>query len=62
MLGKDAFAFLEPPFDPARIVLDQSQHDASTLVELEYNALIRGLDYFYGVLRDLGCDGRFRAA
>ena len=59
ILGDGAFAFLEPPFDPERIVLDQSQHKPLTLVALEYDALIRGINYFYKMLRKLGCDGRW---
>lgn len=54
-LGQGAFAYLEPPFDPARIVLDQSTLAPDRLVALEYQALIRGLANFRAVLRGLGC-------
>jgi hypothetical protein len=54
-LGEGAFAYLEPPFDPARIVLDQSKLAPDRLVELEHQALIRGLASFRTVLRSLGC-------
>jgi hypothetical protein len=53
-LGQGTFAYLEPPFDPARIVLDQSQLAPDRLVELEHQALIRGLANFRAVLRGLG--------
>lgn len=53
VLGEGAFRFLEPPFDPARLVLDQRQLEAGTLVELEYDALVRGSRYFFGVLQKL---------
>jgi sugar phosphate isomerase/epimerase len=54
-LGEGAFAWLDPPHDPARIVLDQSQLSPETLVDLEHQALIRGLAAFRRVLTDLGC-------
>ena len=56
MLGEGSFRFLEPPFDPAQIVLDQSEHAPATLVDLEYKALVRGVNYFYAMLRELGCN------
>jgi 3-oxoisoapionate decarboxylase len=54
-LGKGAFAFLDPPHGPARIVLDQSQLSPERLVDLEHQALIRGLAAFQQILTDLGC-------
>ncbi|MDW4549929.1 sugar phosphate isomerase/epimerase family protein [Defluviimonas sp. D31] len=60
-LGKGAFAFLEPPFDPARLVLDQSEFDGKRLVELEYEALVRGMAWFKDRLAELGCAGKWSA-
>jgi hypothetical protein len=54
-LGEGAFAFLDPPHDPARIVLDQSRLSPERLVALEHQALIRGITAFRSVLADLGC-------
>lgn len=50
-LGRGTFAYLDPPFDPARIVLDQSQHSGAELVRLERAALERGLAWLAGQLR-----------
>nr|HMS97013.1 sugar phosphate isomerase/epimerase family protein [Tabrizicola sp.] len=38
-LGEGSFRWLEPPFDPARIVLDQSRLPPERLVALEHEAL-----------------------
>lgn len=54
-LGQGSFAYATPPFDPGRIVLDQTGLSAEELVRLEARALERGLDWYKGVLRDLGC-------
>ena len=54
-LGKGSFAYLEPPFDPARVVLDQSRLTPEDLVALEYQALIRGVAAFRAVLERQGC-------
>jgi sugar phosphate isomerase/epimerase len=56
-LGKGAFAYLEPPFDPARIILDQSQLSGEALARYERAALDRGLTWFLGELRALGVEG-----
>jgi sugar phosphate isomerase/epimerase len=56
-LGQGAFAYLDPPFDPARIVLDQSAHSPQQLVALEHAALLRGVSAFKAVLRRQGCSG-----
>ncbi len=56
-LGQGSFAYADPPFDPGRIVLDQTRLSAEELVRLEARALGRGLDWYKGVLRDLGCSG-----
>lgn len=60
VLGEGAFAFLEPPFDPARIVLDQSKLSPERLVELEEGALLRGMAAFRALLTKLGCSGRWQ--
>lgn len=59
VLGEDSFAYAKPPFDPGRIVLDRSRLTPDDLVRLEARALERGLDWYKGVLRDLGCTGRW---
>ena len=38
-LGEGAVAYLDPPFDPARVILRQSEFSPQTLVELESHAL-----------------------
>lgn len=53
VLGQGAFAFLPPPFDPARIVLDQRALASADLVRLERQALDRGQEWFSGVLREM---------
>jgi 3-oxoisoapionate decarboxylase len=55
-LGEGSFRFLEPPLDPARIVLDQSKLPPGELVEREHQALIRGVAAFRAVLERQGCD------
>lgn len=54
-LGEGSFVFADPPFDPAHVVLDQSQLSPERLVALEYQALIRGNAAFRAVLTGLGC-------
>jgi hypothetical protein len=54
-LGEGAFAFADPPFDPAFLVLDQSRLSPEQLVDLEHQALLRGTAAFRKVLTDLGC-------
>jgi 3-oxoisoapionate decarboxylase len=56
-LGEAAFAFLDPPFDPSRIILDQSRFGGEELVKLERDALIRGMAWFKSTLKELGCVG-----
>ncbi|MBM3519271.1 MAG: sugar phosphate isomerase/epimerase [Alphaproteobacteria bacterium] len=56
-LGEGSFRFLEPPFDPRRIVLDPARHGGAELVSLERQALDRGLPWFKGVLAELGVTG-----
>jgi 3-oxoisoapionate decarboxylase len=53
-LGEGGFRFLEPPFNPERIILDQSEHAASELVRLERSALDRGATWFRQELDQLG--------
>lgn len=54
-LGEGSFAYLDPPHDPARIVLDQSKLTPERLVDLEYQALVRGVAAFRAVLERQGC-------
>lgn len=55
VLGEGSFSCLEPPFDVAQIVLDQSLLAPERLVELEHQALIRGVRAFRAVLERQGC-------
>ena len=55
-LGAGSFAYLEPPFDPARLVLDQSRLTPDELVALEHQALVRGVQAFRAVLERQGCE------
>ncbi|HMS95650.1 MAG TPA: hypothetical protein PKA03_10590, partial [Tabrizicola sp.] len=55
-LGEGSFRFLAPPFDPTRIVLDQSRLPPDRLVALEHEALLRGVRAFRAVLQLQGCD------
>jgi sugar phosphate isomerase/epimerase len=56
-LGEGSFRFLDPPFDPERIILDQSQHSGEALVALERAALERGVAFFKASLARLGVTG-----
>jgi sugar phosphate isomerase/epimerase len=60
-LGEGAFRFVEPPFRPERLVLDQRHFSPAELVQLERLALGRGLEWFLGELRALGVSG-FKAS
>jgi 3-oxoisoapionate decarboxylase len=53
-LGEGAFAYLDPPFDPARVILQQSELTLQTLVDLESQALNHGRDNFRQVLKNQG--------
>jgi sugar phosphate isomerase/epimerase len=56
-LGEGSFAYAEPPFDPAFLVLDQSKLGPQELVRLEYEAFRRGLASFRETLASLGVTG-----
>lgn len=56
-LGEGTFAFLDPPFDPALVVLQQSEFSPEKLVELESQALHRGHRAFRQILGNLGATG-----
>ena len=56
-LGEGAFAYLDPPFDPARVILQQSEFTPQTLVDLESQALNHGRDGFRQVLKNLKATG-----
>jgi sugar phosphate isomerase/epimerase len=53
-LGEGSFAYLDPPYDPGRIVLDQSLLTPDQRVDLEHQALIRGVAAFRAVLERQG--------
>ena len=54
-LGAGSFGYLDPPFDPGRIVLDPSALAPDQRDDLEYQALIRGVAAFRAVLERQGC-------
>ncbi len=56
VLGEGSFRYLEPPFDEGRIVLDQSKLSPERLVDLEHQALLRGVKAFRAVLERQGCE------
>jgi sugar phosphate isomerase/epimerase len=56
-LGKGAFAYLDPPFYPAHVILQQSAYSPQSLVDLENQALHRGHESFRQVLKNLGATG-----
>jgi sugar phosphate isomerase/epimerase len=56
-LGEGAFAYLDPPFSPAHVILQQSAFSPQMLVDLEFQALHRGHEGFRRVLRKLGTSG-----
>ncbi|WP_406649872.1 sugar phosphate isomerase/epimerase [Aliisedimentitalea scapharcae] len=56
-LGDGAFAYLDPPFDPARVILRHSEFSPQTLVDLERQALHRGHEAFRQILKTLGASG-----
>ena len=58
-LGEGAFAYFDPPFDPARVILRQSEFSPQTLVDLESQTLQRGHDGFRQVLKNLGATGNW---
>ncbi len=58
-LGEGAFAYLDPPFDPARVILRQSEVSPQALIELESQALHRGHEAFRQVLKQLGATGNW---
>ncbi len=56
-LGEGAFAYLDPPFSPAHVILQQSAFSPQMLVDLEFQALHRGHEGFRQVLKNLGATG-----
>jgi len=56
-LGEGAFAYLNPPFDPSRVILQQSAFNPKMLVDLERQALHRGHEGFRQILKNLGATG-----
>jgi sugar phosphate isomerase/epimerase len=57
VLGEGAFAYLDPPFDPEHVILQQSEFTPQTLVDLESQALLRGYESFRQILKNLGTTG-----
>ncbi len=57
VLGEGTFAYLKPPFDPSRVVLDHTNISPETLVALEYDALIKGRRAFFDMLLACGATG-----
>ena len=57
VLGEGSFRYLEPPFNPERIILDQNKHRRAELVALERGALERGVAFFKASLARLGVTG-----
>jgi len=56
-LGEGSFAYLTPPFDPSRVILNQSEFDLENLIRLENDVLIRGSKAFFNILAGLGTKG-----
>ena len=56
-LGAGAFKYLDPPFDPKRVVLGKSEFSSGRLIELESAALQRGHASFHKVLKNCGATG-----
>ena len=59
ILGEGSFAYMEPPFKPACVILDQSNFTGEQLVELEYQALLEGVEAYHSVLQNLDCTGHW---
>ena len=57
VLGQGSFKYLDPPFDPAQIILTQSEFEPEVLVKLEGDALFRGRRTFFNILKSLGATG-----
>jgi sugar phosphate isomerase/epimerase len=57
VLGQGSFKYLDPPFDPAQIILNQSEFEPEVLVKLEGDALFRGCRTFFNILKSLGAKG-----
>ena len=59
ILGKGSFSYLNPPFDPKRVVIRQSDFNPQKLVELESEALQIGHEEFKKILKHLGATGKW---
>ena len=59
ILGEGTFSYLNPPFDPARVILNQSEFSPQTLIDYERRALQRGHVAFRSILRKLGATGEW---
>jgi hypothetical protein len=57
VLGQGSFKYLDPPFEPTQIILNQSEFEPEVLVKLENDALVRGKRAFFNMLRSLGAEG-----
>jgi len=58
-LGEGVFTYLNPPFDPERVVLRKSKLSSDRLVGLERAALQRGHACFQKVLKNCGATGNW---
>ena len=59
ILGEGTFSYLNPPFDLARVILNQSEFSPQTLIDYERRALQRGHVAFRSILRKLGATGEW---
>ena len=58
-LGMGSFSYLNPPFDPKRVIVRQSDFSPQKLVKLESEALQKGHEEFKKVLKHLGATGKW---
>jgi hypothetical protein len=59
ILGKGTFSYLNPPFDPVRVIISQFDFRAETLIDYERTALQRGQVAFRSILIKLGATGEW---
>ena len=59
ILGKGTFSYLNPPFDPVRVIISQFDFRPETLIDYERTALQRGQVAFRSILIKLGATGEW---